>query len=291
MTGKAAASTIKDYMIGNTSIAGIGDGTPTGAIKNIHDNMPGGPEDLGIGYGTCNTAAATLAKEASLTGYELVKNGYVSVLFTYDVPAGANLSINSKAEKSIYYHGSAITAGIINAGDVATFVYDGVNYNLVGVDNSITQIENLKTNQGTLSSLTTTAKSSLVAAINEVDGDVDAVFDSIAPTEDGVTVSQDYAIGEEFYRGGVLYKAKTAITASTAWSSLVLNTNYEATTFGSQIQALANEVDSIIQESVFTIEEEDGVLYLDWHGAAGECPYSTQLIGTNYELIFTYETT
>ena len=36
---------------------------------------------------------------------------------------------------------------------------------------------------------------------------------------------------------------------------------------------------------------EDGVLYLDWHGAAGECPYSTQLIGTNYELIFTYETT
>ena len=60
---------------------------------------------------------------------------------------------------------------------------------------------------------------------------------------------------------------------------------------GSEIQALTNQVDSIIQESVFTIEEEDGVLYLDWHGAAGECPYSTQLIGTNYELIFTYETT
>ena len=292
MTGKAAASTIKDYMIGHTSIAGIGDGTPTGAIKNLSDNMPGGPKDLGFGYGTCNTAAATLVKQASLTDYELVANGYVSILFVNDVPASSTLSINSKTAKSIYYHGSAITAGIINAGDVATFVYDGVNYNLVGVDNSITQIDNLKTNQGILSNLTTTAKSSLVAAINEVDANADLALSSIAPTEDGVTVSQGYAIGEEFYRGGVLYKAKAVITASTAWSSLVLNTDYEAAgTVTSEIQALTNQVDSIIQESVFTIEEEDGVLYLDWHGAAGECPYSTQLIGTNYELIFTYETT
>ena len=241
MTGKAAASTIKNYMIGNTSIAGIGDGTPTGAIKTLNDNMPGGPKDLGFGYGTCNTAAATLAKQVSLTDYKLVANGYVSILFVNDVPANSTLSINSKNAKSIYYHGSAITAGIINAGDVATFVYDGVNYNLVGVDNSITQIDNLKTNQGILSNLTTTAKSSLVAAINEVDANADLALSSIAPTEDGVTVSQGYAIGEEFYRGGVLYKAKAVITASTAWSSLVLDTDYEAADpVSSQIQALAN---------------------------------------------------
>ena len=153
MTGKAAASTIKDYMIGNTSIAGIGDGTPTGAIKNIHDNMPGGPEDLGIGYGTCNTAAATLAKEASLTGYELVKNGYVSVLFTYDVPASATLNVNSKGAKAIYHKGAAIKAGIIKAGDTATFIYNGTYYHLISLDrdtNTDTQVTQNKLSGSTI---------------------------------------------------------------------------------------------------------------------------------------------
>ena len=95
-----------------------------------------------------------------------------------------------------------------------------------------------------------------------------------------------------------LTDARNAADVS-AWAKAANKPSYTASEIsygtgsnvGSEIQALTNQVDSIIQESVFTIEEEDGVLYLDWHGAAGECPYSTQLIGTNYELIFTYETT
>lgn len=104
------------------------------------------PETIGIGYGTCSTAASTTAKEVTLSGYNLKQNGYVSVLFTYAVPASATLNVNSKGAKPIYYHGSAITADIIGAGDLATFVYDGTNYNFVGVDNVSSQIQALANN-------------------------------------------------------------------------------------------------------------------------------------------------
>ena len=103
------------------------------------------PQGIGFGYGTCSTAASTTAKTASLTGYNLVKNGYVSVKFTNTVPAGATLNINSKGAKPIYYHGVAITANIIGAGDLATFVYDGSSYHLIGVDYESTKISNLAT--------------------------------------------------------------------------------------------------------------------------------------------------
>lgn len=169
----------------------------TGALAPI----PGTETSLapyGAGYATCSTAEAATVKEATLSDYKLRPNGYVTVKFTHNVPAGSALRVNNTGGVSgipIYYQGASIAADVIKAGDMATFIYDGTNYNLISLDSA-----------------------------------------------------------------------------------------------SSEIQALANEVDSIIQESVFTIEEEDGVLYLDWHGAAGECPYSTQLIGTNYELIFTYET-
>ena len=51
--------------------------------------------------------------------------------FTYAVPASATMNINSKGAKSIYYNGAAITAGIINADDLAVFMYDGTQYHLI----------------------------------------------------------------------------------------------------------------------------------------------------------------
>lgn len=89
---------------------------------------------LGQGYGTCATAAATTAKAVTLSSYSLTKGGVVSVKFTYAVPASATMNINSKGAKAIYYRGAAITAGIIEAGDVATFIYDGTQYHLLTVD-------------------------------------------------------------------------------------------------------------------------------------------------------------
>lgn len=89
---------------------------------------------LGQGYGTCSTAAATVAKVVSLSSYSLVKGGVVAVKFTYAVPASATMNVNSKGAKAIFYRGSAITANVIKAGDLATFIYDGTRYHLLTVD-------------------------------------------------------------------------------------------------------------------------------------------------------------
>lgn len=91
------------------------------------------PQALGLGYATCSTAAATAAKVATLSGYSLVTNGIVSVKFTNSVPANATLNINNRGAKNIYYQGAKIVAGVIKAGDIATFVYSG-NYNLICID-------------------------------------------------------------------------------------------------------------------------------------------------------------
>ena len=98
------------------------------------------PQSLGFGYGTCSTAQATVAKTASLSGYNLITNGMVAIKFTNAVPANATLNINSKGAKAIYYRGSAITANIIQAGDIALFVYNGSQYHLITIDRLIQQL-------------------------------------------------------------------------------------------------------------------------------------------------------
>lgn len=98
------------------------------------DNNTVNPETFGIGYATCSTAETTSAKVAVFSGYVLRKNGIIAVKFTYAVPANSTLNINRKGAKNIFYRGAKITAGIINAGDIATFVYDGAQYQLISVD-------------------------------------------------------------------------------------------------------------------------------------------------------------
>lgn len=89
---------------------------------------------LGHGYATCSTAAATTAKVGTLSNYTLTTGGIVAVKFTYAVPANATLNINSKGAKAIYYKGKAIVDGVIGAGEVATFIYNGSQYHLLSVD-------------------------------------------------------------------------------------------------------------------------------------------------------------
>ena len=91
-------------------------------------------KQLGQGYATCATAEATLEKIASLTGFVLAEGGVVAVRFTNAVPARALLNVNETGTIAIYYDGTAIRAGIIQAGDTATFMYDGIRYHLLAVD-------------------------------------------------------------------------------------------------------------------------------------------------------------
>ena len=89
---------------------------------------------LGQGYVTCDTAEATTAKVGTLSSYALTLGGIVAVKFTYAVPVGSTLNINSKGAKAMFHRGAAITAGVIKAGDIATFIYDGTQYQLLSVD-------------------------------------------------------------------------------------------------------------------------------------------------------------
>ena len=105
----------------------------TGWIRDYWNNTTYSNASMGSGYATCSTAAATTAKTASLSSYSLTTGGIVSVKFTYDVPASATLNINSKGAKAIYFRGAAITAGVIKAGDTATFIYSS-RYHLISID-------------------------------------------------------------------------------------------------------------------------------------------------------------
>lgn len=89
---------------------------------------------LGNGYGTCSTAATTTAKVATLFDYNLLVGGYVSIKFTYAVPANATLNINEKGAKNIFYKGSKITENVIKANDLVTFIFDGSQYVITSID-------------------------------------------------------------------------------------------------------------------------------------------------------------
>ena len=89
--------------------------------------------------------------------------------------------------------------------------------------------------------------------INELVIDVNAKANmvGIAPVENGDNTVGSYTAGDEFYRNGVLYKANTTIAENTAFSSLVLNTDYEAApTVSSEIKALAQKVEGYLNHDV-----------------------------------------
>lgn len=92
--------------------------------------------DLGQGWATCNTAAATVAKVVSLSGFKLVAGAVILVKFDYACCGNATLNVNSTGAKAIHYKGKAIVEGIICQGEVATLAYDGTYWNVVGVDRS-----------------------------------------------------------------------------------------------------------------------------------------------------------
>lgn len=85
---------------------------------------------------------------------------------------------------------------------------------------------------------------------------------SIAPVENGETAVGSYAIGDQFMREGVLYKAKTTIDSG---DSLVLDTNYEleddvTTQLSSVKQALSNEAETRAKLGVHNLFDLEGWL-------------------------------
>ena len=104
-------------------------------------------------YGTCSTAAATIAKTVSLTGFSKVAGARIAVKFTYaNTVAAPTLNVNSTGAASIYnYGGTSPGTGCWKAGEIVEFFYDGTAYYMVGAGTAV-RLANARTIQTNLSS-------------------------------------------------------------------------------------------------------------------------------------------
>lgn len=83
-------------------------------------------------YGICSTTAATVAKTVDITGFTLFTGATILVKFTYtNTAVNPTLNINSTGAKSIK-HGNEDVSLI--AGVIYEFIYDGTNWEMVGLD-------------------------------------------------------------------------------------------------------------------------------------------------------------
>ena len=98
---------------------------------------------LGHVYGTCSAVdSGTGECTVVASNYQLGTGAVVSVAFSADVPAAATMNVNSKGAKAIFHNGAALAeTGVINSGDIATFVYDGDHYVLLAVDSLATNMQ------------------------------------------------------------------------------------------------------------------------------------------------------
>lgn len=107
-------------------------------------------------YGTCSTAAATVAKVVAATDFVLETGAKVIVKFTVtNTAASPTLNVNSTGAKPIYYRGSAISASYLAANRTYTFVYNGTQYELVGDINTNSSVTatNITVNASTNNSI------------------------------------------------------------------------------------------------------------------------------------------
>lgn len=90
--------------------------------------------DLGQAYGvSSNNSNAT--RTSSISGFKLKRGGIVAIKFTTDIDiTNPDLNISSTGSKPIYYRGSALPRGTVNAGDTVTFIYDGTYYHVISID-------------------------------------------------------------------------------------------------------------------------------------------------------------
>lgn len=102
---KATASQIKDYVIGTTSLSGIGDGTPTGAIKSLSDDI-----DDKVLFLTSVACSATTGNFATVANAAITANHVVASI-EYDNPAAITTDVTwTTATGSLVLNGTCASA-------------------------------------------------------------------------------------------------------------------------------------------------------------------------------------
>lgn len=136
-TVSAATAVTTTFNVNYTMLFVYNSSRATGGCWDMYygydTNTTYSPVKLGFGYATCSTAAATVAKTASISSYSLNTGGIVAIKFDNDVPANATLNITSKGAKAIYYRGAAIADGVIKAGDTVMLMYN-TYYHVLSID-------------------------------------------------------------------------------------------------------------------------------------------------------------
>ena len=113
------------------------DETATAASKwensrNINGMVIDGTADR-ANYGICQTAASTVEKTVSCTGFSLITGAEITVKFTNTNAASSpTLNVNGTGAKPIFYQGIAITPYYLGAHKTYTFRYNGTQWELTG---------------------------------------------------------------------------------------------------------------------------------------------------------------
>ena len=119
------------------------DGTDWELVGDFDTNTTYTNMSLGQGYGTCATAADTLAKVVTLSSYNLTVGGIVFVKFEHGLTIAdgdtseVTLNINGKGAKPIRYWGDKPKTNAILSGDIVAFMYDGTYYQMLIADNRV----------------------------------------------------------------------------------------------------------------------------------------------------------
>lgn len=154
-SGNFNAGTITATLSGNATTA-----TTLATTRTIDGINFNGSTNI-VHYGTCSTAAATVAKTVAVSGFVLEVGATATVKFSYSNTASSpTLNVNSTGAKPIYYNGAAITASYLKANRVYTFVYDGTNYLVAG------DIDTNTNNQSTKYNTTTNASYPIIFGYN-----------------------------------------------------------------------------------------------------------------------------
>lgn len=113
--------------------------------------------------------------------------------------------------------GAVASIGVLNTqinGDPTDPSDTGLAGDVSAIDTALNTVQSL-IGSGT----PTTSNQTIIGAINSIEA-------AIAPAEDSATLGANYAVNAQFARGGKLYTALVELTAGTAFTSLVLNTDY-----------------------------------------------------------------
>lgn len=148
----------------------VGDGHFEGDVRIEGTLTPDNIDyDFGIPpfyYGTCATAAATVAKVVTCSGFVLETGATIAVKFTYyNTGASPTLNVNSTGAIAIKQYGStAASTYMWRSGEVVLFVYNGSYWELISKSTATTTYYGLTKLSSSVSSTSTTVAANSYAA-------------------------------------------------------------------------------------------------------------------------------